>query len=307
MILPNRSKLKFLLSDNLSLLVMALPCILLVIAFSYVPLFGWLYGFFDYKPGYNLFECKFVGLKFFNLAFNDNEILTVMRNTLVLGFLGLAASVLPPAFAILLSELKGNRFKKIFQIVTTIPNFISWILVYAIFFLLLSVNDGIVNKVLLSAGLIKTPLNLLADENAVWPLQTFIGIWKNIGFQAIIYLAGISGIAPELYDAADVDGAGRFRKIIHVTIPGLMQTYFSMLLLGIGLILSNGFDQFYLFKNALTYNKIEVLDVYLYDTGLGNNQYSLSTVLGMSKTIISVILLYTANGLSRWTRGTSII
>lgn len=307
MILPNRRKFKFPLSDNLSLLVMALPCISLVIAFSYVPLFGWLYGFFDYKPGYNLFECEFVGLKFFKLAFNDNEILIVMRNTLVLGFLGLAASVLPPVFAILLSEIKGNRFKKVFQIVTTIPNFISWILVYAIFFMLLSVNDGIVNKVLLSTGLIKTPLNLLADENAVWPLQTFIGIWKNIGFQAIIYLAGISGISPELYDAANVDGAGRFKKIIHVTIPGLMQTYFSMLLLGIGLILSNGFDQFYLFKNALTYNKIEVLDVYLYDIGLGNNQYSLSTVLGMSKTIISVILLYAANGLSRWIRGTSII
>ncbi len=307
MVLPNRNKFKFLLSDRLSLLVMALPCILLVIAFSYVPLFGWLYGFFDYKPGYNLFECNFVGLKYFKLAFNDNEIFLVMRNTLVLGGLGLAASVLPPAFAIFLSELKGNRFKKVLQIVTTIPNFISWILVYAIFFMLLSVNDGIVNKVLLSTGIIKTPLNLLADENAVWPLQTFIGIWKNIGFQAIIYLAGISGIAPELYDAANVDGAGRFRKIVHVTIPGLMQTYFSMLLLGIGLILSNGFDQFYLFKNALTYNKIVVLDVYLYDIGLGNNQYSLSTVLGMSKTIISVILLYIANGLSRWIRGTSII
>ena len=280
------------LSKRFDLLLMGLPCILLVIVFSYVPLFGWIYGFFDYKPGMSLLQSEFVGLKFLLEAFSDTTLLTVLRNTLVLGMLTLVTSVIPPIFAMFLNELHGRRTKRIIQTVTTFPQFISWILVFSLFFIFFSVNDGYVNKVLLSLGLIKQPLNLLAAENAVWSLQTLISIWKNMGFAAIIYLASIAGIDPELYDAADADGAGRFRKMLHITVPELLPTFFTLLLLGIGNILSNGFDQYYLFYNNLVSDKILVLDVYLYQVGLGMNLYSLSTALGMTKTIISVILLF---------------
>jgi putative aldouronate transport system permease protein len=295
------------LSKKFDLLLMGLPCILLVIVFNYAPLFGWIYGFFDYKPGMRLSQSEFVGFKFLIEAFTDTTLLTVLRNTLVLGMLSLAASVIPPIFAMFLNELYGRRAKKVIQTVTTFPQFISWILVFSIFFIFFSVDDGYVNKVLLALGLIKEPTNLLANEGAVWWLQTLLSMWKNIGFSAIIYLASIAGIDPGLYQAADVDGAGRFRKMFHITVPELLPTFFTLLLLGIGNILSNGFDQYYLFYNNLVSDKVLVLDVYLYQVGLGMNLYSLSTALGMTKTIISVILLFGANSLSRAIRGTAII
>lgn len=286
---------------------MGVPCILLVIVFNYVPLFGWVYGFFDYKPGMSLLQSKFVGLKYVFGAFSDPALLTVLRNTLVLGMLTLVTSVFPPVFAMFLNELHGRKVKKLIQTVTTFPQFISWILVFSLFFIFFSVDDGYVNKALMTLGLVKQPLNLLASENAVWPMQTLISIWKTMGFSAIIYLASIAGIDPELYDAADVDGAGRFRKMLHITTPALLPTFFTLLLLGIGNILSNGFDQYYLFYNSLVSDKILVLDVYLYQVGLTMNLYSLSTALGMTKTIISVMLLLGANSLSRAIRGTAII
>lgn len=294
-------------SKRFDLLLMGLPCILLVIIFSYAPLFGWIYGFFDYKPGMLLQNSRFVGLKYIIGAFSDPALLIVMRNTLVLGLLTLVTSLFPPIFAMFLNELHGKKVKKLIQTVTTFPQFISWILVFSLFFVFFSVDDGYVNKALLSLGLIKEPTNLLASENAVWTLQTLLTVWKTMGFSAIIYLASIAGIDPGLYDAADVDGAGRFRKMLHIMVPELLPTFFTLLLLGIGNILSNGFDQYYLFYNSLVSDKILVLDVYLYQVGLTMNLYSLSTALGMTKTIISVILLFGANGLSRTIRGTAII
>ena len=293
--------------DKWTLLLMASPCLLLLILFQYVPLFGWVYGFFNYKPGYPVFQSEFVGFKYFILAFGDSTILMVLRNTLVLGFIGIGVTVVPPIFAIFLTELRGKAAKAIIQTVTSFPYFIGWILVYSVAFIFLSVDDGLVNKILLSLGIIKEPLNLLAEVKAVWPLQTFIGIWKSVGFQAIIYLAAISGIDIELYDAASIDGASRFRKILHVTVPSLLTTYFTLLLIGVGFILSSGFEQYYLFRNPLVYSRIQVLDVYLYDIGLTMNQYSLSTVLGMSKTVVSLVLLFLANGLSKLTRDVSIL
>jgi putative aldouronate transport system permease protein len=303
----SQSRIMGIPSKKFDLLLMGVPCILLVIVFNYVPLFGWVYGFFDYKPGMSLLQSKFVGLKYVFGAFSDPALLTVLRNTLVLGMLTLVTSVFPPVFAMFLNELHGRKVKKLIQTVTTFPQFISWILVFSLFFIFFSVDDGYVNKALMTLGLVKQPLNLLASENAVWPMQTLISIWKTMGFSAIIYLASIAGIDPELYDAADVDGAGRFRKMLHITTPALLPTFFTLLLLGIGNILSNGFDQYYLFYNSLVSDKILVLDVYLYQVGLTMNLYSLSTALGMTKTIISVMLLLGANSLSRAIRGTAII
>lgn len=303
----SESSTKRTLSKRSDLLLMGLPCILLAIVFNYGPLFGWVYSFFDYKPGMSIFQSKFVGLKFLIEAFTDTTLLYVLRNTLVLGLLTIATSVIPPIFAMFLNELHGRKSKRIIQTVTTFPQFISWILVFSIFFIFFSVDDGYVNKILLHLGLIKQSTNLLANEDAVWLVQTLLSVWKNMGFSAIIYLASIAGLDPGLYQAADVDGAGRFRKMLHITVPGLMPTFFTLLLLGIGNILSNGFDQYYLFYNNLVSDKILVLDVYLYQVGLGMNLYSLSTALGMTKTIISVILLFGANHLSKAVRGTSII
>ena len=298
--------LNFIRSNRFTLLLMTIPGFLLIILFYYVPLFGWSFSFFRYVPGIPFTEAPFVGLKYFKIAVSDPELLKVLRNTLVMSFLGLATSPLPIIFAIMLSETPGRRFKKFIQTTTTLPNFISWILVYSVFFTFFSA-EGMINNLLMHLKIIDNPTTLLANGDIAWFFQTGVSIWKGLGWGAIIYLAAITGIDMELYDAAAVDGAGRFRKIIHITVPGIAETYIVLLLLSIGNILSTGFEHIYVFYNPMVADKLQVLDYYVYRVGIEMNDYSLSTTMGMSKTIISLILLFTANFMSKKIRGRSII
>lgn len=294
-------------SKSWELYIMALPCFLLVIIFSYLPIAGWSMAFFNYKPGLSLFKSDFRGLYYFKLFFSDMEILPVLRNTLVMSFLGLVVSPLPIIFAIFLSEMKSDKYRRLLQTVTTLPNFISWILVFSIAFTFFSVGDGFINKILLSTGLIKEPFNILANNNAVWYFQTAIGLWKSLGFSAVIYLAAIAGIDMEQYYSAKIDGAGRIATMWHITVPGLIPTYITMLLIAIGNMLNNGFEQYYIFYNSMVHDHIQVLDYYVYRIGIASNDYSFSTAIGISKTFISIILVFTANFISKRLRGQSII
>jgi len=301
---PKRKKLQ---RNGLLLLLMALPFVVLVFIFYYVPLFGWVYAFYNYKPGIPLSQSEFVGLKYFQMALSEgSELGTVLRNTLGLSFLGILTSPLPIAFAIMLSEVRSKTFKKLTQTLTTLPNFVSWVIVFSLFFSIFSV-EGLMNQLLAKFHLIDSPLNPLANPDAAWYMQTAIGIWKGLGWGAIIYLAAITGIDAELYDAAKVDGAGRFQTIWHITVPGIMPTYFVLLLLSISGMLSNGFEQYFVFMNPLVNEKLNVLDYYLYNVGIVQNDYSYSTALGIFKTIVSILLLFTANLLSKRIRGQSII
>ncbi|MCD9020643.1 ABC transporter permease subunit [Cohnella sp. NL03-T5] len=285
---------------------MAAPFILLVIAFNYVPLFGWVYAFYDYKPGIPLADTPFVGLKFFKLALEDgSELGNIIRNTLGISALSLLISPLPLILAILLSEVRSKLFKNIVQTITTLPHFISWVIVFSIMFSLFS-NDGLVNQQLLNWGWIDQPSNPLSDSSIAWYVQTAISAWKTVGFSAIIYLAAIAGIDQEQYEAAKVDGAGRFRQILHITIPGSVQTYLVLLLLSVSNMLSNGFEQFFVFFNPMVSEKLEVLDYYVYRVGIQSADYAYSTALGIFKTIISIALLFTVNFISKRTRGNSI-
>lgn len=290
-----------------SLLLMALPCFMLLIAFSYVPLYGWVYTFFEYKPGVPLSDSAFVGWKYFELAFADREVFNVLRNTLVISFLSILCSPLPVFFAIMLSEVPRKRYKNILQTVTTLPNFVSWVLVYSIFFSIFAVDDGLLNQLMFRLGITDEPTNLLANPDIAWYFQTAVGIWKGLGFSAIIYFAAITGIDPEQYDAAKVDGAGLFQMMRHITIPGIIPTYLTLLLLGIGSLLSNGMEQFYVFNNALVEDKIQVLDLYVYKIGLTLGDYSYSIAIGMAKTFVSLVLLFIANWIAKKVRGESIL
>ena len=210
------------------------------------------------------------------------------------------------AFAIFLSEIKNGWFRRIVQVLTTIPNFISWVLVYAIAFAIFS-NEGFLNNIMTRiTGVVHNEL-YLQDESFLYIKMLLWGIWKGIGWSAIIYIAGISGIDQQLYEAATVDGAGRFQKMWHVTLPGLLPTYSVMLLMAVAGILSNGMDQYLVFSNANTKSSLEVLDLYVYTLGIGNGKIPLSTVIGMLKTLVSVTLLFMANGISKLVRGESII
>lgn len=293
--------------NKIKMFLCVLPLLVVVLIFSYAPLFGWIYAFTDYTLGKRISDLHFVGFKYFIMAFNGvGDMGTVLRNTLVLSFFGILTMPVAMIFAIMLSQMQTKSLSKFIQTVTSLPNFISWILVYSIFFIFFSAEDGAVNKVLLGLGLISTPTNILGDSDAAWLVQVLISLWKNTGWNAIIYIAAMAGIDQELYSAADVDGAGSFQKILHVTIPGLMPTFFVLLLLGIANILNVGFEQYYVFQNALVLNKLEVLDTYIYKIGLGGMQFSFSTAMGILKSFVSIILLTVANILSKTVRGESI-
>ncbi len=292
---------------QIKLVLFLLPFMAMVTIFSYIPLFGWSYAFVDYSPGLQLWECEFVGLKYFERIFtNSADFIKVMRNTLAISSLNICCSVLPAIFAIAISQVKYKRFAKVVQTCTSIPNFISWVLVYSIVFMLLSSENSALNNILMGLGLISSPVNPLTDVDHAWAVQVSINVWKTLGYNAIIYLSAITSIDQELYQAADVDGANNWQKILHVTIPGLLSTFFVLLLLAISNMLSNGFDQFWLLGTGMTWDKLEVFDTYVYRMGIRNMEYSLATAMGIFKSVVSILLLSFANFASKRLRGNSI-
>lgn len=304
---------KYEMESKYRLFLMILPFVILCFVFSYLPLWGWRYAFFDYKPGQQLSRDNFVGFKWFTFLFRNpatrSDIIRVLKNTLAMSGLGIVTSWLPMAFAIFLAEIRAGKFRKIVQTVTTIPNFISWVLVYSFAFALFS-TEGFVNSILIDLGIIKEGTNFLMSGKHIWLKMWAWGTWKGLGWNAIIYISGINSIDPQLYEAATIDGAGRFKRMWYVTVPGLTPTFFVLLLLSIAGILSNGMDQYFVFKNAANKDTIEVLDLYVYTLGLGSGgsgNIPLATVVGMLKSIISIILLFGANRISKLVRGESII
>lgn len=301
------------------------PFLILVAIFSYYPLYGWVYGFFDYKPPQPLTMDNFVGFKWFkwiiaNPVKDDSgsiidwvinpdkvkEILSVLRNTFAISGISLFFSWFPMVFAIFLNEIKCVPFKKFVQTVTTLPNFISWILVYSIAFSVLN-STGAVNQVLINLGIIDEPILFLQSADHVWFKQWLWLTWKNAGWAAIMYIAAISGIDEELYEAARVDGANRIQIIFHITIPSILPTYFVLLFLNIANFLSNGMEQFFVFQNSFNKDTIQVLDLYVYNLAMGSGGYSLSTAIGILKSVVSIILLVVTNTISKLTRGEGFI
>ncbi len=299
------------MQPGVKLFLATLPFLGMYFLFSYLPLEGWKYAFFDYKPGYSLADCEFVEFKYFAMMFNNpvtrRETIRVLTNTFIYSGIGILGSVLPMFFAIFLNELPGKGMKKLIQTVTTVPHFVSWVLVYSLVFAMFSVETGAVNVLLRSLGLVEKGINFMASSEHVYLTMWLYGMWKGLGWSAIVYLAGINSIDQELYEAAAVDGAGRFHKMWYITIPGLMPTFVTLLLLSIGSFLSNGVDQYYVFQNAFNRSKIEGLDLYVYNLGLGSGNIPYSTAIGILKSLVGLALLFLSNGVSGKVRGEKIL
>ena len=287
-----------------------LPFLLLCFAFSYFPLHGWIYSFYDYKPPLKLSQCNFMGLRWFKMIFVNpaqvRQLFIVMRNTFAMSFLNIATSVLPLFFAVFLNEIKCKWFRKMVQTLTTIPNFISWVLVYAVAFCLFS-NTGMVNTVLQNLGVILKPIKFLDSDSHTYIAMLLWSTWKGLGWGAIMYLASIAGIDQEMYEAARVDGAGRFQLMRYITLSELMPTYFVLLMLSVANFLYNGMDQYFVFQNAFNKAHIQVLDLYVYNIGMTGSSLSLATAISMLKSLISVTLLMAVNRISKKIRGVSLV
>jgi len=287
-----------------------LPFIIIVLIFSYYPLYGWVYAFFDYKPPKPLSKELFVGLKWFKQMVENpvkvKQVLGVLRNTFAISGISLLFSWFPMIFAVFLNEIKCVPFKKFVQTVTTIPNFISWVLVYSIAFSVLS-SAGVVNTILQNLGVIDSPILFLQSAEHVYFKQWLWLTWKNAGWAAIMYIAAITGIDEELIEAARVDGANRMQIIRHITIPSILPTYFVIVMLNLANFLTNGMEQFYVFQNSFNKEYIQVLDLYVYNLAMGAGGYSLSVAISILKTIVSIILLTATNKFSKLVRGEGFI
>lgn len=292
------------------LFLLIVPFLILSVLFSYLPLFGWVYAFYDYQPPIPLSQSEFVGLQWFKMMVQNpaqlQAIGQVLINTFAMSGLNILTSFFPLFFAIALNEIRAKWFRNLIQTLTTLPNFISWVLVYAVAFAMFS-TTGMFNEMLQNLHIISEPIKFLDSDSHTWLKMLLWSLWKGLGWGSIMYLAGIAGIDPELYEAAQVDGANRFQQIVHVTIPQLLPTYFVLLMLSISNFLNNGMDQYFVFQNAFNTKHIQVLDLYVYNVGMGNNSLSYATAISMLKSLVSVGLLIVVNWLSKRTRGVSIV
>ncbi len=284
---------------QLPLLVWALAFFAYGILFNYIPLAGWAMAFQNYKPKTGIFHSKWIGMDKFKFLFSDKNFIMDIRNTLAMGVLNLVATfVMAILFAILLNELKSKGGKRVVQTISYLPHFLSWIIVTGILHDALS-PSGIVNELLGYLG--NSPINFFADPKYFWGIVAFANVWKETGWNAIIYLAAITSIDPNLYEAAEIDGAGRWGKIRHITLPSLRPTIMILLLMNIGWILNAGFEVQYILGNGLVKSVSETIDIYTLTWGISQNDYSLGTAAGIFRSLVSIILILLANYVARKT------
>lgn len=290
------------------LYILLLPALISTVIFNYLPLSGWVMAFKDYKVGKSMWGAKWVGLREFKAFFLDSgEAVNVIRNTVVMNVLTLVIGLFTAFFfAILLKELQWQRFGKLVQSVTFFPYFMSWVILYAVIYSLFSQGSGAVNQTLLDIGIIKQPLNVLGDASYSWVLIVIVNTWNSLGYSSVIFISTIAGIPGEQYEAAEIDGAGRFGKIKYITIPNMVPTLIVLLIMNSGWIFNSGLDQYFMFTNPTNMSTMQVFDYYIYNYGLKLFNYSYATAVGIIKTVISLLLLIVVNKLSKRYSGKAI-
>ena len=293
--------------SSLNKTLMALPFVILVFFMAYVPLLGWGLAFFRYKPGFDFTKLQFAGLKYFKLIFqNWKETKNALINTFVMSGLHLLTMPLPMIFAIMMTECRHGRLRKIIQSTVTLPHFVSWVIVYALSFALFS-NSGMIYKLMDKIGLQRPAMSVLARSESAWIFMGLINLWKGLGWNTIVYMASITSIDATLYEAAELDGANRFQLIWNITVPQIMPTFIVLLLLQVGKFLNTGYEQYFAFTNTAIGSKLEVLDMYTYRLGIGNTDYSFSLAVSVLKAVVSIILVSSCNALAKKVRGETII
>lgn len=280
------------------LYAMSIPFVIWVFIFNYLPVWGWTMAFQNFIPSKGFFEQEWVGFDHFIALFQDERFYLVLRNTLAMSFLGLLFGfTIPIIFAVLLNEVKNSLFKRTVQTITYLPHFVSWVVVAGIVTKMLSTDGGVINDFLIGVGILDQPYQFMAKEHWFWAIVTASDIWKEMGWNAIIFLAAIAGLDPQLYEAAKVDGAGRFRRIWHITLPGIRPTILVVLILNIGHLIQIGFEKQLLLGNSLVIDYSEVLELYALNYGIGLGQFSYGTAIGIFNSVVSIFLLFLANGI----------
>lgn len=297
----NRIKRSLLMRDIIRdrwLYFLLFPGVMYFLVFKYVPMWGLIMAFQDYKPHLGFIESPWVGLKHFERFFTEPQFWMLLRNTLLLAIYNLVFFFpLPIVLALMLNEVRKEMFKRFAQTLLYLPHFVSWVVAVGIFYVLFTTEGGIVNELIAQMGMEKIPF-LLSEE---W-FRTMIisqSIWKEAGWGTIIFLAALSGVDLQLYEAARIDGAGRWRQLWHITLPAIRSTIVILFILRLGSFLDTGFEHIFLMLNSMNREVGEVFDTYVYVKGLTQAQYSYSAAVGMFKSLVGLVLVLGANWLAK--------
>lgn len=288
-----------------ALYLISLPGLLFFVLFKYVPLLGSVIAFQNYNLFAGVTKSPWVGLEHFERMFSHYDFLKILRNTLLLGTYDiLFAFTAPIVLALLLNEVRLVLYKKIIQTIFYAPHFLSWVIVSGIFVGILSPSSGIVNVILGWFGV--EPIYFLGEDSYIRSVLVGSGLWRDVGWGTIIYLAALAGINPDLYEASNIDGAGRWRQTLSITLPALLPVITILFLLKIGDFLDYGFERVFVFQNPLNIQSSEILDTYIYKAGLQQLQYSYATAIGLFKSVVGLFLIAIANTISKKATGESL-
>lgn len=289
-----------LMSKQKALLAMSLPFLIWLFIFKYVPIWGWTMAFQDFKPARTFSEQEWVGWKHFKFLFADDAFIRVLRNTFAMSTINLVLGfVTAIGLALLLNEIKRMNVKRIVQTISYMPHFLSWVVTASIVSYTLSMENGIINILLLKFGMIDEPILWLGVGKYFWGIIGAAEVWKNLGWNTIIYLAAITMIDTEQYEAADIDGATRLQKIKYITLPALKPTIIILLIMNLGHILESGFEPQYLLGNPMNVDYSENLDIFVLKYGISMGNFSLATAAGIFKTVVSFVFLFAANSIAK--------
>jgi putative aldouronate transport system permease protein len=297
------SNLKVYMKRNRVFYIMLIPAMIYYITFRYIPLIGSIIAFKDYNIFRGFSGSEWVGLKWFAQLITYPKFPRLMMNTLAISLYQIIFSFPAPIIlALLMNELRHIWFKRSVQTIIYLPHFLSWSVVAGLAYMLLSVQTGLVNKLLLSIGL-SEPIHFLQRAEYVRSVIIGAGMWRDMGWGTILFLAGLSSISPSLYESATIDGAGRWKQCLYITIPGLLPTIVVLLLLKIGNVMDLSFEQIYPFLNPITTSKGDVFDTFIYSLGVRQGQYSFTTAISLFKSVLGFTLLYIANKVSKYATG----
>jgi putative aldouronate transport system permease protein len=282
------------------LVYMSLPLVIYVFIFKFVPLWGWTMAFQDYKPARHFLQQNWVGFKWFAFLFKDKEFLFALRNTVCMSIistvLGYFTAIL---IALLLNEVKHVGLKRIVQTVSYLPHFLSWVIVTGLVSAMFSVEDGTVNNILAALGFIKSPILWLSEPKYFWWIIGWTYVWKEVGWNTIVYLGAMTAIDPSLYEAAEIDGANRMQKMAHITLPGIRSTVIIMMIMSAGHILDANFEMPFFLQNGMIQDVAQTVDLYVLRYGFSSFNYALATAAGIFKNIVNIALLLFANWIAK--------
>ena len=287
------------LRSQWQLMVMSVPMLLYVFLFNYAPMWGWITAFQDYKPKAGILGSRWVGMNNFAWLFGRADFINSIRNTLAMSVINLVmGTVSSIVLAVLLNEVRSKGFKRTVQTVTYLPHFLSMVIVVGMAQNIFASN-GAVNNLLLMTGLAKNPVFFLGEGKYFWWLVGVINVWKEVGWNTIIYISAMTAIDPCLYEAASIDGAGRFQRILNVTLPGIKSTFVILLIMNIGHLMEAGFEIQYLLGSSVVMDYSQTIDIFVLQYGISKQQYGVATAAGMFKSIVAIILLISANTVAK--------